>query len=123
MSCMCWRTAKSSAAAGRNWRGSWRKKAMPISSKAPREDGCNVMISQGTHKRGVNPSDGGGGGVFPPGFYQPENAASLLALFAGFTESHDGPEWLKTLRYGALTVVEQEGLPTPKLERWKYSNL
>ena len=74
-------------------------------------------------ERGASGGNAGRGVVFAPGFYRPDTATAFLALFKRFTEAHDAPEWLKTLRYGALTALEQEGLPTPNMERWKYSNL
>ncbi len=55
--------------------------------------------------------------------YKPETAQALLDLFRRSPELQEPPSWLKTLRYGALTALEQEGLPTPLLERWKYTNL
>lgn len=32
-------------------------------------------------------------------------------------------EWVNALRRRAKMVIEETGLPTPKLERWKYTNL
>lgn len=55
--------------------------------------------------------------------YKPETAQPLLDLYRGSPELHEPPAWLKDLRYGALTALEKEGLPTPLLERWKYTNL
>ena len=55
--------------------------------------------------------------------YKPETAEALLALYQNYMGAHDLPVWLKDLGYSALTTLETQGLPTPKLERWKYTNL
>lgn len=56
--------------------------------------------------------------------YKPDNIADIAALYQQFTESQgDAPAWLKEIGYSALTTLEDQGLPTPKLERWKYTNL
>lgn len=85
------------------------------------------MNLQEKSERGGNPRKSppthGRGGLSAPVFYRPENAENILALLRADDHAQGAPEWLKTLRYGALTVLEEQGLPTPKLERWKYSNL
>lgn len=81
------------------------------------------MKTNGNHERGIDAPMHSRGAVVPARFYRPDTATPFLALFKRFTEAHDAPEWLKNLRYGALTAVEQDGLPTANLERWKYSNI
>lgn len=86
------------------------------------------MKAKENPERGLRPENTGGGVVFPSGFYKPhfykpDTAAPFLALFKSFSAAHAPAEWVKDVRYGALTALEQEGLPTPVLERWKYSNL
>ncbi|HET9870689.1 MAG TPA: SufD family Fe-S cluster assembly protein, partial [bacterium] len=34
-----------------------------------------------------------------------------------------GPDWLRTLREGAFAHFKTQGFPTPKNERWKYTDL
>jgi Fe-S cluster assembly protein SufD len=55
--------------------------------------------------------------------YSPETASVLTPLYEGFASSEAAPEWLKGVRTGSLTVLEERGLPTPRLEQWKYTNL
>lgn len=35
----------------------------------------------------------------------------------------DGPKWLMHARENSLKILKEKGFPTPKLERWKYSDL
>lgn len=49
--------------------------------------------------------------------YKPETAEAFDAL------SGDAPQWVQELRQRGLEQVKRMGLPTPKLERWKYTNL
>jgi len=55
--------------------------------------------------------------------YKPETGLAMLDLYRRTEGMQEPPEWLKGLRYGALTALEREGLPTPLLERWKYTNI
>lgn len=55
--------------------------------------------------------------------FKPETADALIALYKRFSEAHDMPAWMKEIGFSALTTLETQGLPTPKLERWKYTNL
>lgn len=52
--------------------------------------------------------------------FKPETAQAPLALY-----KQDGaaPAWLEKLRAAALAELTQKGLPTPLLERWKYTNI
>ncbi|MCB9991748.1 MAG: Fe-S cluster assembly protein SufD [Rhodospirillales bacterium] len=54
--------------------------------------------------------------------YKPETGERFAALFKADLALQDGPAWLKALRYSALTGLERRGLPTARLERWKYTN-
>lgn len=54
---------------------------------------------------------------------KPETASHYLDQFAGFGFNKIAAEWLKDLQRSALTSLEERGLPQPKLERWKYTNL
>lgn len=47
---------------------------------------------------------------------------SELAL-QGWDTQATAPDWIKALRLRARDQVTEFGLPTPKLERWKYTNL
>jgi Fe-S cluster assembly protein SufD len=51
---------------------------------------------------------------------RPDNAAAVIEMARALT---DGPDWVKELRAGGVAAIERGGLPAPKLERWKYSNL
>ncbi len=57
--------------------------------------------------------------------YRPESATSSLKGAQGFIAARTGkePSWLSDLRRQSMAMVEQYGLPTPRLERWKYTNL
>ncbi len=47
-----------------------------------------------------------------------------LALAESFAESHTGdPEWLKQIRSEAAQQFRAQGLPTTRLEEWRYTNL
>lgn len=59
---------------------------------------------------------------FPTNRY-PETAAKILASHAEFAQGLDDPAWLQTLRRAGADYVAQNGLPTPKLEGWKFTNL
>lgn len=53
--------------------------------------------------------------------YRPENAAVLTQL--DFKAADIEPQWLVDMRQTGLASVQKHGLPTPLLERWKYTNL
>jgi Fe-S cluster assembly protein SufD len=51
--------------------------------------------------------------------YDPESAK----FFDGFEQPDHGPVWLNNTRRQALEYVKEYGIPSPKLEHWKYTNL
>ncbi len=58
-----------------------------------------------------------------PARYKADNAATFVEAFEGNAALKEGPEWLLSLRQEAADTVAEMGLPTPKLERWKYTNV
>ena len=56
---------------------------------------------------------------------QPSAAAAFAAHFAARQESlpGDGLAWLSALRQSGLEELRAHGLPTPRVEDWKYTNL
>ena len=48
-------------------------------------------------------------------------AADYRDAFAAFAESAPGPEWLHDLRESALRAFEQQGMPHPRQEAWRYT--
>ena len=58
-----------------------------------------------------------------PARYKADNAAAFVEAFAGNAAFKEGPAWLASLRQEAADTVAEMGLPTPKLERWKYTNV
>ncbi len=48
---------------------------------------------------------------------------STAAMFADFPQPTHGPVWLNNVRADAWEKFKEYGLPTVKLERWKYTNL
>lgn len=64
--------------------------------------------------------------IIPPSKFRPETYEQYLSgLVAGFQESLPDiePDWLKDVRARNRDLVEKYGLPTPLLERWKYTNI
>lgn len=55
--------------------------------------------------------------------FKPETADKWAALFETFEQAHISAEWLKERRLSAATSFEEQGIPSPKLERWKYCKL
>lgn len=53
--------------------------------------------------------------------YRPDTASTLHRL--GFKAADIEPEWLAQLRKDGMDTLFKTGLPTPLLERWKYTNL
>ena len=47
--------------------------------------------------------------------------ADYRDAFAGFAETAPGPAWLHDLRESALRAFEQQGMPHPKQEAWRYT--
>ncbi len=47
---------------------------------------------------------------------------SEIAL-QGWSDQPDSADWVKALRLRSKSKLEEFGLPQPKLERWKYTNL
>lgn len=56
--------------------------------------------------------------------YQPETARAVLAAYDGFSDTllHE-PDWLAVCRDKSREIVARRGLPTAKLEGWKYTNI
>lgn len=56
--------------------------------------------------------------------YKPETGVELMAAQAGFiAEADAAPDWLAKMRQAGAKEFARQGLPTPKLERWKYTNI
>lgn len=55
--------------------------------------------------------------------YYPETATNILQHYAEFSKGLNDPAWLAAMRQQGLSYVTQRGLPTPKLEGWKYTNI
>ncbi len=55
--------------------------------------------------------------------YHPETAENVLRGFAAFQAEQADSAELTDLRIEGLNYVTQHGLPTPKLEGWKYTNI
>lgn len=55
--------------------------------------------------------------------YRPETAVEILAAHPGFLKDSAAPSWLAAVRREGAEQLAAEGLPTPRLERWKYTNL
>lgn len=54
--------------------------------------------------------------------YKPETAVAVLAAHAQFMQENPAPE-LKSVRQDGVEYLKTQGMPTPRLERWKFSNL
>lgn len=56
--------------------------------------------------------------------YQPNTAEGILRACDKFaTDVEDQPEWLLYLRKSALEEFKRRGIPTPRIEGWKFTNL
>ncbi len=55
--------------------------------------------------------------------YHPETAEKILGDFSAFQATLNDPAWLAALRRKAFDYLSLRGLPTAKLEGWKYTNL
>lgn len=55
--------------------------------------------------------------------YKPETAESVLVPHEEFMADNDAPDWVQNLRRQGAELVKESGLPTPKLERFKYTNI
>jgi Fe-S cluster assembly protein SufD len=55
--------------------------------------------------------------------YHPETARNIVQSWPAFSRNLNDPQWLSGLRRRALDYLEARGLPTPKLEGWKFTNL
>ena len=58
-----------------------------------------------------------------PTRYKADNAAAFVDAYNAVDAFKDTPTWLASLRQDASETVAEMGLPTPKLERWKYTNI
>ncbi len=55
--------------------------------------------------------------------YKAETAQPWLDLYRSSGALQNGPDWLQNLRSDAEAAFKESGIPTPRLERWKYTNL
>lgn len=55
--------------------------------------------------------------------YHPETAENVLRGFAAFQAEQNDSSELAAIRQAGVDYVTQHGLPTPKLEGWKYTNI
>ncbi|NCO03090.1 MAG: Fe-S cluster assembly protein SufD [Alphaproteobacteria bacterium] len=55
--------------------------------------------------------------------YRPETSALALAGWEAFIADTTAPSWVQALRKRSGEKVRMMGLPTPKLERFKYTNI
>ncbi len=53
----------------------------------------------------------------------PEVALNILQSWPEFSRGLDDPQWLADLRRRGFDYLEANGLPTPKLEGWKFTNV
>lgn len=53
----------------------------------------------------------------------PETAESILQTYDDFASKLNDPDWLMAMRQVGLDYVRTHGLPTPKIEGWKFTNL
>ena len=59
--------------------------------------------------------------------YYPETAGQILEKWNAHMRAHTlstaAPDWLKDIQERSANMVRMKGLPTPKLERFKYTNI
>lgn len=55
--------------------------------------------------------------------YRTENSDLILSGWGQFSADNTAPDWLHALRVRGAEKVSTRGLPTPKLERFKYTNI
>lgn len=56
--------------------------------------------------------------------YQPDTAAGILRSYDAFVALvKDQPQWLDDLRQASLHEFKRRGIPTPRIEGWKFTNL
>ena len=55
--------------------------------------------------------------------YHPETAQKILGAWPAFQAGLSDPPYLVQMRQKALSYLQLCGLPTPKLEGWKYTNI
>lgn len=55
--------------------------------------------------------------------YKPDTAERFLTGHDAFVQQNPAAEWLQNLRKSSAGHLARQGLPVPKLERWKYTNL
>src|SRR5690606_39747834 len=105
MWCMCWPMAVSRKAAGRNWRWSWKRKAMRHLRKKKTGRRLEVQTMTATRKK--------------------DNGDHIHPLLTGCVHpvDDDAPRWVSALRETAADSFAQSGLPTPAWEDWKYTSL
>ena len=55
--------------------------------------------------------------------YHPETAADIFKAWSAFSNGLNDPQWLAEMRSVGRAYVTARGLPTPKMEGWKYTNI
>lgn len=55
--------------------------------------------------------------------HHPETAEKIFAAYQDFAKDLNDPEWVRDLRARSADYVRAHGLPTPKLEGWKFTNI
>ena len=56
--------------------------------------------------------------------YQPDTAEGILRAYDAFVaDIDDQPQWLLDLRKSSLKEFKRRGIPTPRIEGWKFTNL
>lgn len=55
--------------------------------------------------------------------HKPGTSESVLRAHGSFLSENEGVGWLQDLRNTAAAELQEKGLPTPKLERFKYTNI
>lgn len=56
--------------------------------------------------------------------YQPDTAAGILRGYDAFAAALESqPQWLAAMRASSLQEFSRRGIPTPRIEGWKFTNL
>lgn len=55
--------------------------------------------------------------------YRADNSDLILSEWKQFSSRYEAPDWLQALRVRSAESLSERGLPTPKLERFKYTNI
>jgi Fe-S cluster assembly protein SufD len=85
------------------------------------------MTSNAKIERGVNLTSTDGGVVLPAksqvNFLKPETVLPYLALHDEFLSQKQDSDWVIAFQKNALEAAAFMGLPTPSLERYKFTNI